>query len=55
MIRFRKEFATRCIKKQNRLWGFRFSERTSRITESVIMVIALGWIAIGLMALLSLL
>ncbi|MHB8974355.1 MAG: hypothetical protein ACYC3X_12885 [Pirellulaceae bacterium] len=55
LIRFRKKFAAYCIEDQNRLWGFRFGERTTRMTASMIVVIALGWIAIGLMALLSLL
>jgi hypothetical protein len=49
------EFAVYDTKDQNRFGGFHLGERTTRMTASVIVVIALGWIAIGLPALLSLL
>ena len=54
LIYFRKSFAAHCIRGQNRTWGFRFGERTVRQTERVVLVIGIGFVGIGLLALLAL-
>jgi hypothetical protein len=53
LLWFRKEFASFCIMDQNRLWGFRFGERTTRLTEVVVVVSGLGFVIFGLLALLG--
>lgn len=54
LIVFRKWYAARCVTKQNRLWGFRFGERTTELTSNLLVVIGLGFIIIGVLALSSL-
>ena len=55
LIIFRKWYADYCLRKQNQLWGFRFGERSVRLTEYSLIFIGLGSIGIGLLALLALL
>jgi hypothetical protein len=50
---FRKGYAALIIKDQNRLWGFRFGERTTRLTEIVVVVIAMLALVAGLLAMLG--
>jgi len=53
LLWFRKEFAVFCIKDQNRLWRFRFGERTIWLTEVVVVVVALCMITAGLLCLMG--
>ena len=53
LLWFRKEFAVSCTMDQNRLWGFRFGERSTRLTEVVVVICAFGAIVAGLLCLLG--
>ena len=55
MILLRRRYAALCITSQNRFWGFRFGERSTRMTEMMVVLTGLGFIAIGLAALMSVL
>jgi hypothetical protein len=51
LLWFRKEFAISCVNDQNRLWGFRFAEKTTRWTEVIVVIGGLAFIIAGLLAL----
>lgn len=53
LIAFRKYYASYCVERQNRLWGFRFGEKTVRLTTFVLVFIGLGFITIGMLSLVA--
>jgi len=53
LLWFRKEFADLCIKDQNRVWGFHFGEKATRLAEFVAVVVGAGFVVAGLLCLLG--
>jgi hypothetical protein len=51
LIGWHKYFARRVAEDQKALWGFRFSPWTVRVTEAVVVVIGVGFLLVGFMAL----
>ena len=51
----RKPFARDAIRQQNAFWGFRFGERDVRISEYVLVLVAISFVVMGLLTLLGIL
>lgn len=53
LILLRKPFAQYAIKQQNRIWRFQFGENARRSAEMVALVVGVGFVTIGLLAILG--
>ena len=54
LLLFRKEFARQSVEFQNNVWRFRFGEREVFITEVIAVMVALGFLAFGVGAVVGL-
>jgi hypothetical protein len=53
LIIFRGRFAQYTIRQQNRVWGFRFGENATRSAEVVALIVGVGFLTIGILAILG--
>ena len=52
---WRRQFAALAAREQTRMWGFRYGEREVRIGAVIAALVGLGFLAIGILALLGVL